>query len=144
MTHSDERTVGKPNFVTTVALIALCFLLSSTGWLSWEYHLLTHVPAASADCFTMVIGYLLQALGIAVFAVLSHRVQKSIHVFALVALVLHMVCMVPALMSPYLAGILAFGFLMNVACGFIAGYYLFVLAHLEPHERRASAFGIAY
>lgn len=57
--------------IRNVLLIFLCFLLTSTSWLACEYHLLTQVSSRISDICTMVIGYLLQAAGIGVFAVMS-------------------------------------------------------------------------
>lgn len=124
-------------------LVLLCFLLTSTGWLSWEYHLLEQVPTGISDLLTMVAGYLLQAAGIGVFAmILRFRPHMEQRLFP-VLLVLHMVCMIPSVMSPYLAGTLIFGFLMNLFCGGIAGYYLYRLTQ-DVEEHRATVFGIGY
>ena len=49
--------------INCTVMIALCFLVTSTGWLSWEYHLLDQITAGATDVCTMVIGYLLQAAG---------------------------------------------------------------------------------
>ena len=41
------------------ALIAVTFLMTSSGYLSWLYHLLTLVPTQTADYLTMCAGYFL-------------------------------------------------------------------------------------
>ena len=128
----------------STALICLCFLLTSTGWLSWEYHLLDQIPARTSDFCTMVIGYLLQAAGIGCFALLLRRKASAVKAGFLAALVLHMAFMVPAVLSPYTAGTLVFGFLMNLSCGFIAGYYLYDLSREPEKKRKATVFGIGY
>lgn len=128
----------------TVTVIALCFLLTSTGWLSWEYHLLDQMPAQKVDLYTMVIGYLLQAAGIGIFAYTIRRRPQWERSMLRIALVMHMLFMFPAVVSPYPAATLIFGFLMNAACGIIAGCYLFELANYAPAGRRATSFGIAY
>ena len=59
--------------INCTVMIALCFLVTSTGWLSWEYHLLDQITAGATDVCTMVIGYLLQAAGIAGYEMILHR-----------------------------------------------------------------------
>ena len=66
------RTMRHPA-VVSAAIICLCFLLTSTGWLAWEYHLLGQVPAGIADALTMGVGYALQAAGIGLFALIQRR-----------------------------------------------------------------------
>ena len=128
----------------TVLVIALCFLLTSTGWLSWEYHLLDQMPADRVDLYTMIAGYLLQAAGIGLFAYLAKRKKNVERSVLRLALVMHMLFIFPAVVSPYPAATLIFGFLMNLACGVIAGCYLYELAKYAPAARRATSFGIAY
>ena len=62
-------------YAVSTLLICLCFLLTSTGWLAWEYHLMDQVSADVSDICTMVTGYLLQAAGIGSFAALLHFVD---------------------------------------------------------------------
>ncbi len=128
----------------SAALICLCFLLTSTGWLAWEYHLMPMVPAAVSDTCTMVIGYLLQAVGIGIAALVLRKKSALMRSFFPGALILHLLFMVPAVISPYQAGTLVFGFLMNICCGVIAGYYLFHLATAVDTARRATIFGAGY
>ena len=138
------RDAVRKTFGRSAALICLCFLLTSTGWLSWEYHLLTLVSPGVSDVCTMIAGYLLQAAGIGLFALLLRRKPSAAEPCFRSALVLHMLFMVPAVLSRSAAWTLVFGFLMNVSCGLIAGYYLCHLArHVRP-ERKASAFGAGY
>ena len=141
---SAARTEDLHPALRSTAVIALCFLLTSTGWLSWEYHLMEQIPAGTTDMCTMVIGYLLQAVGIAVCACCLRRRPALLETLFPVSLLIHMVCMVPAVLSPYVSGTLVFGFLMNIACGVIAGYYLYNLTIYVSAKHRASAFGIGY
>ena len=124
--------------------IFLCFLLTSTAWLSWEYHILEQALPIPSELLTMGIGYLLQAAGIGVFALLArYRKPLADRIFP-VALAAHLLCLIPAALSPYPAGSLAFGFLMNLACGVIAGYYLYDLTRKVPAERTATVFSTGY
>ena len=130
--------------ISNIILIFLCFLLTSTGWLSWEYHLLDQMDPGTTDIVTMVIGYLLQAAGIAAAALIRRRMPASSGVLMPAALILHIICMVPAALSTQLAGTVAFGLLMNVSCGMIAGCYLYSLAGRVPKDQTATVFGIGY
>ena len=128
----------------SLIIIFLCFLLTSTGWLGWTYHLGSQISAGALDVMSMVVGYLLQAAGIGIFAAVVHRAPHLTHRVMFLALAAHLAFMFPAIISSYTAGTLTFGLLMNIACGVIAGYYLYDLAdHVEP-ERKASVFGVGY
>lgn len=140
----ERNAVKMSIMVRSTMLICFCFLLTSTGWLSWEYHLLDQVPARTSDICTMIVGYLLQAAGIGFFALFLRRKPSAVKEGFLTALILHMVFMVPAVLSPFTAGTLIFGFLMNLSCGFIAGYYLFILSKETEKEKKATVFGIGY
>ena len=134
-----ERSTNK-----CTVLIFLCFLLTSTGWLAWSYRLKEHMAAGMTDVMIMVIGYFLQAVGIGVFsAIIRFRKDYAKTVF-FSALCTHLLFMVPAVVSSYTAGILAFGFLMNIVCGVIAGYYLYYLTENAGKEKRAAVFGTGY
>ena len=138
-----KEMIRKPA-IKSGALIALCFLLTSTGWLAWEYHLLDLISPARADLSTMVVGYLLQAAGIALYAAVCGRRPEAAHPLMTAALIMHTLCMFPAVLSPYPAGALIFGFLMNLFCGATAGGYLLELAKKVPAKRRATVFGVSY
>ena len=132
------------SMIRSTAVIAICFLLTSTGWLSWEYHLLEQIPAVLSDVCTMVIGYLLQAAGIGIYALFIYRRPGTVKWAALSALILHTIFMVPAVLSHFPVGTIVFGFLMNLMCGVIAGYYLHDLTANVPENHKAMAFGLGY
>ena len=128
----------------SIATIFLCFLLTSTAWLSWEYHLLEQTLPVPSELLTMGIGYLLQAAGIGVFTLLARYRQPLADRIFPVSLAAHLLCLVPAVLSPYPAGSMAFGFLMNLACGVIAGHYLYDLTRKVSSERTATVFSTGY
>ena len=59
------------------ALICGCFLLGSTGWLSWLYRITELADPAQVDFFTMVVGYVAQVVGIGVFMLIA-RWQSNV------------------------------------------------------------------
>ena len=130
-------------------LIFVSFLLTSAAYLSWLYHLLALVGSGAADLLTMVVGYVCQAAGIGATALCCYRRKASITrpVFAAV-LLLHAVCLVPALLSHHPAGAISFGLLMNLLCGMIAAFYLqeltFATNGSDAAEHRGLIFGAAY
>lgn len=142
-TDQEKEKSGRTD-IQCAALIALCFLLTSMAWLSWEYHLLTQIPAQLSDLSTMVAGYLLQAAGIGIYAVLLRRVPRLLRQMLPLILILHLLCMIPAVLSPFPAGTLTFGLLMNLGCGIIAGWYLHVLTELASASHKAAVFGTGY
>ncbi len=142
-TDQEKEKSGRTNIQCAV-LIALCFLLTSMAWLSWEYHLLTQIPVQLSDLSTMVAGYLLQAAGIGIYAVLLRRVPRLLRQMIPLILILHLLCMIPAVLSPFPAGTLVFGLLMNLVCGIIAGWYLHVLTESASAAHKAAVFGTGY
>lgn len=131
--------------VRTGALIGACFLLGSTGWLSWLYHIAPLVEPAQVDFYTMVVGYLAQALGVGLYMLVCWRAgQRSLAGAAVAAIVVYVVLLEPAAMSGSLAVALGFGWAMNVACGFFQGHYLTCLAQLVAPNGRGFAFGAGY
>ena len=133
------------SLVINLVLICLCFFLTSTGWLSWEYHLLDQLPSGTTDIVTMVAGYLLQAVGIGLFSfVIFRRGRLSARMVMAAALVIHLLCHCLALASPVASVTVILGLGMNLACGVIAGYYLYSLAAAVPENRKAIVFGAGY
>ena len=139
-----RRRFADSSDINCAVVIALCFLVTSTGWLSWEYHLLDQISVGATDICTMVIGYLLQAAGIAVYEMVLHRRPDLSGILLPAALVLHMALMVPAVLSPAAGLTILSGFLMNLVCGMIAGHYLRVLTGNVAANRKASVFGVSY
>lgn len=128
-----------------MALVSVCFLLTSTGYLSWVYHLVELVSGSSADTLSMVGGYVLQAVGITVYMRAGHTQSGwRLRHMTLLALLLYVLCLAPATLASNLETTLAFGFLSNLLCGLIAGHYLHVLAIGLAPGHRASAFGTGY
>ena len=139
-----RRRFADSSDINCAVVIALCFLVTSTGWLSWEYHLLDQISVGATDICTMVIGYLLQAAGIAVYEMVLHGRPDLSGILLPAALVLHMALMVPAVLSPAAGLTILSGFLMNLVCGMIAGHYLRVLTGNVAANRKASVFGVSY
>ena len=125
--------------------VALCFFLTSTVYMSWVRHLIAQQGGGAADMLSMVAGYTLQAAGLALAALRLKRRPDADHrqPFILV-LLLFTACAAPALISRTAAGAIAFGLLMNLFCGAIAGYYLYTLAILPEPDCRGVAFGGGY
>ncbi len=147
--HIYSHTKAVWNLTDTVmveitVLISLCFLLTSSGWLVWAYHLPAQMSAERTDMVVMVAGYLFQAVGIGIFSLILRRKPAYIYRILPVSLGMHAVCMIPAAVSPVETVTLITGFLMNIFCGIIAGYYLYELTINVLEDRRASVFGIGY
>ena len=126
-------------------LICACFTLTSEAWIQWHYHLMTVVPSQEADVIAMVAGYLMQACGIGIAAVVARRSPGALSRLPMVSVIAaHFVCSVPAALGTSAVGSIAFGLLMSLLCGIVAAYYLQSLATRVPSERRGVTFGAAY
>lgn len=129
-----------------VGLVILsCFLLASTGWLAWLYHLTDLAAPEAVDVLTMVVGYLMQAAGIGAFVVVARQQDETTgRRVTSAAIVAYALCLVPATLAPSLAPVLAFGYLANLICGYFQGHYLCLLTRVVDHDHRGSVFGCAY
>lgn len=133
------------NIAATVLLVFACFTFASAGYLAWLYHLIELAPTASVDGYTMGVGYACQGIGIAIAALVVRTWPELMGRTTLVALIaLHFACAAPAALSDELSGALAFGYAMNVLCGFVSMFYLLCLAHLVDEKRRGIVFGAGY
>lgn len=52
------------SFLYCCSIIALCFLWTSCGYLSWLYRLLEYTTPNNVDLLSEVMGYIFQAIGI--------------------------------------------------------------------------------
>ena len=127
------------------AWIAVCFSLASAAWLSWEYRLIALVGVKVADWWSMVAGYLAQAAGVGGVALLLRRedapnLNRAFWGTAgglLAATALAVFCETPG-------GCVAFGMALNLLCGAMAGFYLYVPAAGLDAGQRSMAFGGGY
>lgn len=127
-------------------IIALCFLWTSTGYLTWMYHLLNYTEASTVDWLTEVIGYFFQAAGLFLFSIVQKYnknffSKKSAFVSCIGA---DFIFMILSVLINQLMPILIFGYLMNLFHGIIAGFYLTLLATQVEQTYRSIVFGGAY
>ena len=143
-----KTSTGKTSFksiATTLLLVFSCFTLTSSGYLSWLYHLMTFVPPATVDALSMGVGYLFQAVGIGIAAfLLRYRPDAMSRAAFVVAIALNFACAAPASLSDSLAGTLVFGYVMNLLCGVISAFYLLRIVRCIGEERRGIVFGGGY
>ncbi|MBQ6360207.1 MAG: hypothetical protein IJJ25_03550 [Lachnospiraceae bacterium] len=126
------------------AVIALCFLLTSTGYLAWVYNLAKMVSPQTADALTMVAGYLFQAAGVGLFAFIVQRGSFQAERYMYTALILYILFLFPSILAHSLTLAAVSGMFMNLLCGFIAGYYLMKLMTGTPAGVRGVVFGAGY
>ena len=138
-----EKSANKLH-LQSAAVTGICFLLTSTAYLAWTYRIVELAEAPIADAVTLIAAYLMQAVGIGLFALLLHRrpdlVQKSVYA----ALGLHMIMLVPSVLCESFALVLVFGCILNLLCGWIAGYYLYRLAGAPDASVSALTLGAGY
>ena len=126
-------------------LIFLCFLWTSSGYLSWLYRLMDFISGPSVDLLTEVIGYLFQALGLLLFALAVHRYPWAAERIPFsIVVVSDVLAIVLSVLSPSPTAVLFFGYCMNTLHGVVAGFYLYRLASVVPWQGRALVFGSGY
>ena len=92
------------------------------------------------------IGYLFQALGLFVYALLckkNHQFPSNKIATATIIVFNLIFCILSSFINNGLL-ILLFGFLMNLTCGMLSGYSLVLLAIRVPKHYRGRVMGIAY
>lgn len=126
-------------------LIFLCFLWTSAGYLSWLYRLLDALDGVTVELVAEVGGYLLQALGLLLFALLFQHCPAFAGrtPFALLTLA-DLICVALAVRLTGPAPLLIFGGAMNLLHGLLAGFYLHRLSETVAWDRRGRTFGVSY
>lgn len=141
MSNNNSR-----NFIYCCTIIALCFLWTSCGYLTWLYRLLKFTTAAKADVLSEVVGYVFQALGIYVISLFAknsfEKANKKIYFISLI--IADFIFIILSATAGSLLTVLVFGYIMNLLHGAIAAYYLYLLATRLMWNEKALAFGLGY
>ena len=138
-----EKSANKLH-LQSAAVTGICFLLTSTAYLAWTYRVVELAEAPIADAVTLIAAYLMQAAGIGLFALLLHRRSDLVQISVYAALGLHMIMLVPSVLCESFALVLVFGCILNLLCGWIAGYYLYRLAGTPDVSVSALTLGAGY
>ena len=125
-------------------VIGICFLLTSTAYLAWTYHIIALAEAPVSDAVTLIIGYLFQAAGVGFFSLMVRRREDLARVSLYAALILHMLFLVPAVLGGSFIQAAIFGSAVNLLCGWIAGYYLYRLTVGVNASLSAMTLGAGY
>lgn len=128
------------------SIIALSFLWTGSAYISLFYRMIDYYTSSQLDIYHVVIGYLLQALGMILFAWGVHRrsdvfTKKS---FFFVIMIFEAVIISLGLLSQSPSILLFSSLVMNLLHGFVAGFYLLLLSKYIPQQYRGRAFGFAY
>ena len=133
-------------FLYCSSIIALCFLWTSCGYLSWLYRLLEYTTPDKADLLSEVVGYIFQAIGILTVSLLVKKNNENANSkkqFTIV-IILDALFIALSFTSKSLVSALVFGYIMNFLHGAVAAYYLFMLATKLEWNMRALSFGLGY
>ncbi len=128
----------------TALIIFLSFLLTSTGHLSWMYHLMELTSATVSHQISTVAGYAAQAAGIAVFAVIARHKRFNLRTLFICALIAYSALLYPSVLGTSLTISAVFGLILSFFCGIISGYYIYELTESAAENLRATAFGMGY
>ncbi|NLV63709.1 MAG: hypothetical protein GXY12_10040, partial [Clostridiaceae bacterium] len=127
-------------------VIALSFLWTGSAYISLAYRLMVHYTPYQIDLYQVVWGYLLQVLGMVVFA-LGVKKRPEIfrnNLFFTVVLIIEAIVISVAILSSTPVVFLCFSFAMNLAHGLVAGWYLTQLSAFVPQQYRGRVFGFGY
>lgn len=127
-------------------LIFLCFLLTGSAYITWLYNLAELFGSFSADWLSEGVGYMFQAAGIFLLALLVKHNSALVRRrgFLTAVLLADGAMMAAAILADTRAAALIFGLIMNIGHGVVAGIYLTKLAAYVPQQRRGAVFGFAY
>ena len=125
--------------------VALCFGLTSAVYLAWLDRLVLLAGSPEADWLSLVAGYLCQAAGTGVSIWLLRRKQgEEVHGIFQAAVLLLAVILIPMVITDSGIFLLCSGLLMNLLCGFIAGFYLYGICLRIGEKHRGIVFGGGY
>lgn len=129
----------------TCLLIALCFLWTGSGYLSWMYHLLDFYPSQKVDVLTEVVGYIFQVFGLALVAIceIKHRFFNKTILFTGIVLFDYLFIAL-SITLPIGSATIVLGFIMNLFHGLVAGIYLSILSAFVAPNHCGFVFGTAY
>ncbi|MCR4618792.1 MAG: LuxR C-terminal-related transcriptional regulator [Lachnospiraceae bacterium] len=128
------------------AIIAVCFLYTGSAYMSEFYRLMNLYDGVTVDLITGVWFYLLQALGIGIFALgLAKKPEffgKRIFFAILLATGSVFMTLAQVISSPTLITVFSCVFQLHI--GIYFGYYLTMLSKYIPAEHAGLCYGTAY
>lgn len=136
----------KNMFLIYGGIIAVCFLYTGSAYMSQFYRLMELYDGATVDLITSGWNYIMQAIGIAVFALGLWRKPSffgrkwlfiSLLLIGGVFMALSQLCTNGAL-------IILFGFAFNLLIGVYFGFYITMLAAGVPAKHTGLCYGAAY
>ena len=132
--------------IRNIIIIALCFLWTSSGYLSWLYNLMDYTSTTNADILSEVVGYIFQAMGIVIYSIFLKRNQEKFagKIAFIITIVIDFAFMAAAILAQGLTAVLLLGYCMNFMHGVVAGHYLFRLTNEVEWNRRGVTFGVGY
>ena len=136
----------KTDNILICALVALCFLWTGSGYLTWLHHLLSFYPASSVDIYTEIIGYIFQMCGLLLFSFCMKKKHKlfTTTYASISAMFADLIFIILSVLSPNGVCALFFGYLMNLFHGIVAGIYLTKLTTQISQQKRGIVFGVGY
>ncbi|MDD4716356.1 MAG: LuxR family transcriptional regulator [Oscillospiraceae bacterium] len=127
-------------------LVGQIFLWTGSAFISVLYKLLNYYEPAAVTLYTEVLYYILQAAGIALFAIIL-KIKPSLagkRSFVIFAIVLTVLFTAAALLFDIGWLVMSSGLLMNLGIGMLSGAYLTRLSTHIPQQSRGRAFGYSY
>lgn len=127
-------------------LVGQVFLWTGSAFISVLYRLYDFYEPAQVTLFTEVLYYVMQAVGIALYALClkqKPRVSGGKR-FAAISVLLTGVFAVLALFLESGISVMLMGLVMNIGIGLLSSVYLTRLASQIPQQHRGQVFGFSY
>ena len=147
----DRVNLPKRAELVCILWVALLFTMTSAAYLSWVRRMVALSYVAWADWFSLVLGYLCQAAGTGLFLISLRKMRgkgeyggTALRRRLNLSLVFFLFVLIPALLSESIVSVVFFGSLLNLACGIIAGFYLYGIAGMPSGGRGGIVFGCGY
>ena len=127
-------------------LVGQVFLWTGSAFISVLYRLYDFYEPAQVTLFTEVLYYVMQAVGIAIYALFLKQKPKISggKRYAVISVLLTGGFTVLALLLDDGIGVMLMGLVMNIGIGLLSGVYLTRLASQIPQQHRGQVFGYSY
>jgi DNA-binding CsgD family transcriptional regulator len=127
-------------------LVGQVFLWTGSAFISVLYRLYDYYEPAQVTLFTEVVYYVMQAVGIAIYALFLKQKPKISggKGYAVISVLLTGGFTVLALLLDDGIGVMLMGLVMNIGIGLLSGVYLTRLASQIPQQHRGQVFGYSY
>lgn len=135
------------NDLTVCLIIGISFLMVGAEYITWWlYSLVPNMGNSAADILSEGVGYLFQALGVFIYALIVKKKKELTEKTAFVPLLflIDFIFSLLCFLSKFVILIILLGFTANFLHGVIFGYYLTRLSEYGSKKHTGAIFGLGY